>query len=420
MAELVIPIHNYIGTSDFNWDTFEFEWATNCDDLRMAVQYGLPTGEPVTSIALEIGTCFGGSTIHGTEMYNYLQSLGLPIRTRILSLAASMATVLMLVGEECEIDATAQLLVHGPSMYAEGTATEVGSALKSLTDTHAALRDIYVARTGQPAATVEEWMSKDTWFTAQEALAAGLVTKVISIAPKAAAVVADAQASTRRTKVASIVARAAQRRPKASAPKPRIKSAARPAAPSPRPMAKKVVKPAGKTPAAQTRSALTAAQKPIAEAIRAMAKAAGITATIEGEVTEPTAELVTTAVTDGNLYSDGELAQGVEVFTDESLTVAAEDGIYDAEDGREITVAAGVVESVTDPEAAAEETDSTAAITAAVTAALAPLTQRLDSMEAKFNATTPATPRARGIQANLGGDKGGAKAKPRAAHHTQL
>ena len=101
-------------------------------------------------------------------------------------------------------------------------------------------------------------------------------------------------------------------------------------------MAEKVVKPAGaKLAATQTRSGLTTAHKPIAEAIRAMAKAAGITATIEGADSESTAELFTTPVIDGNLYSDGEL-----VFTDEALTIAAEDGIYDAEDGREINVAA--------------------------------------------------------------------------------
>jgi hypothetical protein len=84
-----------------------------------------------------------------------------------------MATILMLVGEECEIDAGAQLLVHGPSGGTEGTVADMQSGLKMLTNEHEALRDIYVARTGQPEEAVEEWMSKDAFFTAKEALAVG-------------------------------------------------------------------------------------------------------------------------------------------------------------------------------------------------------------------------------------------------------
>ncbi|SNC67339.1 Clp protease [Hymenobacter gelipurpurascens] len=134
MPELLIPIREYIGTSEFNWDTYEFEWATNADDVRMMVEWAQYDGLEVDSICLEIGVCYGGSVLHGMEIYNYLKGLGLPIRTRILSLAASMGSVIPLVGDEIEIEQTAQILVHGPSSYAAGTVREITSDLKQLND----------------------------------------------------------------------------------------------------------------------------------------------------------------------------------------------------------------------------------------------------------------------------------------------
>ena len=289
MAELVIRLQKYIGVSQFNWETFEFEMATSADDVRMAVEYAGYAGEPATSILLEIGTCFGGSTFEGREIYKYLESTGLPVRTRILGFAASMATVLMLVGDECEMDASAQLLVHGPSGGTEGTVTDMQSSLKMLTNEHEGLRDIYVARTGQPVEVVEEWKSKDTFFTAQEALAAGLVTKVLPIAPKVAPALTDAQASARRSRFAGIVARTAKRpaQPRAASPTPKTKNAAQPA-PTPRPMAKKV-----STASAAARRPTAAAAKPTAlnanqKAVAAFAKQLDVSIKMEGEATPTT------------------------------------------------------------------------------------------------------------------------------------
>jgi ATP-dependent protease ClpP protease subunit len=432
MAELVIRLQKYIGVSQFNWDTFEVEMATSAEDVRMAVEWAGYAGEPATSICLKIGTCFGGSTFEGREIYKYLTELGLPIRTRILGFAASMATILMLVGDECEIDASAQLLVHGPSGGTEGTVTDMRSGLQMVINEHEALRDIYMARTGQTAEVVEEWMSKDTFFTAKEALAAGLVTKVLPIAPKAAPALTDAQASARRAQYAGIVARAATRpaRPRASTPKPKAKSAATPA--STTPMATKKTT-AGAAVARRPAAAAAPATKPAAakpaaldanqKAVAAFAKQLGVNIKMEGEaaeVEETTAEVVETVLAngDGSLFTDGELVEGSAVFNDEALSVATADGTYGAEDGRDIVVAAGVVDSITTAEAEAAAPASTEAIAAAITAALAPMTKRMEEMEASFKKAVPPMPRAKtGVQAP---DAKTPTPKPKAAHHATL
>jgi hypothetical protein len=54
---------------------------------------------------------------------------------------------------------------------------------------NAKLRDLIALRTEQPADVVAAWLSRDTCFTAPEALAAGLVDEITEVPP---APVADA------------------------------------------------------------------------------------------------------------------------------------------------------------------------------------------------------------------------------------
>lgn len=387
MAELVIKFQKYIGESSFNWDTFEFEMATSADDVRMAVEWAQYDGVIVDSILLEMGTCFGGSTIAGTEIYNYLQGLGIPVRTRILAFAASMATAIMLVGDEIECDQSTGFLVHGPSGGADGTVKEVESGLKMLTDTYKNLRDIYVARTGQPVEVVEEWMSKDTFFTAEEALAAGLVTKVIPIAPKAAPVLTDAQASARRAKFAGITARAESRFSVAAA----APAAALPS-PSPTPaMATPAVKPTPRAAAPKTTPKPTA-KKTLGQRVLA---ALGL----DDEDETPTAEVQSTELDNGALlYHDGALAVDSAVYNDEALTEATADGDYDAKDGSVISVAAGKVTTITEATAEGEQGTEATASTADLIARIEKLEQtnaKLSTDLERFKATVPPTPQPR-------------------------
>jgi hypothetical protein len=101
---------------------------------------------------------------------------------------------------------------------------------------------------------------------------------------------------------------------------------------------------------------------------------------------------------DGTLYTDGVLAQGSEVFNDEALTDPTADGVYGTEDGRDITVATGVVESVSEATEAEAEEEAEAVETPAVAA----LKKQLDAqaatiadLTAKFNKAVPPTPRAK-------------------------
>ena len=126
----------------------------------------------------------GGSVLDALAIFNYLQHVhGADVKVNVLGIAASAATILMLAGSERTIAAHALVMVHDIQSGGYGTPSEMQDIVDAMTKIKATLASIYTTYTGADQATVDTWMAKDTWFTAQEALTAGLVTQVIESAP---------------------------------------------------------------------------------------------------------------------------------------------------------------------------------------------------------------------------------------------
>ena len=423
MPEITIPVGKNIGPSYIDWETWDYVQGFTVDDIRMYLREAEYNGVDVTGILLQFGICYGGLTSHAMEIHNYLRSLGIPVRAHVLSVTASSGTIVALAADEVILEHTAQWMVHRP-IYPEGTFSQRSEDLRADADRidrdEQSMVDIYAARTGKSEDEIRELIKVDRFMTATEAKVFGFVDTVNPLKGKApAAAAVQARLKTFKQAVARADQRAVQLRTATPKPKASTKSA-RPAA-TPRPMAT-TKKPAAK-PAASTRSSLTAAQKTVAQAIQAMAKSAGIKATVEGVDAEPVAvaEPTVLAGEDGTLYTDGALAVDSAVFNDEALTVVTDDGEYEAEDGRVITVASGVCTEIADaPEASTEEEE------VSDTPAMASLRKQLETqaatiadLTAKFNKAVPPTPRPRA--AVQGPDaKTVNKPKTKAAHHATL
>ena len=427
MAEVTIRIREYIGESCYNWETDSFEWATNCDELRWAIEYAGYAGEQVTAILLEIGNCYGGSVDEGLAMFHYLQELGVPIRTRILGTVASMGTILPLCGDVVEVAQTAQFMVHAPSNEFWGTAAEISAGLKGLQGDTASLAAIYVARTGQDAATVAQWMSQDTWFTADEALAAGLCTAVLPLRPKTAAPApTEAVAKLRRKRFAEAVARADKRTsPSAKTPAAPLTTPA--PAPNPAPMAI-TPKPTPRAAAPATPKAAPAqARKTLFTQLKELF--AGIEEGGEATAEAEAADVQSTELDNGAfLYHEGALAQGSLVFNDEALTEATGDGDYDTADDQVISVTAGAVTAIAAADASATTppaTTATARRLDRLEASLGTLTTERDTLKAeneRLKKVKPALPTARAARPNAEAPdpKAAPVAQGQAAHHASL
>lgn len=411
MPEITIPVGRNIGPGYIDWESWEYMEGFTVDDIRMHLRSAEYDGIQVTGILLQFGICYGGLTSHAMEIHNYLRGLAIPVRAHVLSMTASSGTIVALAADEVILEHTAQWMVHRP-LYPEGTYSQRSEDLRADADRidrdEQSMIDIYAARTSRSEDEIRELIKVDRFMSATEAKAFGFVDTVNPLSAKAKAPSA-AQAQARLKNFKQAVARADKHAItlRTAKPTPKAKTKAATPATTPRPMAKKVIPISAAARAAAKPAALSPQQKANANAVAALAKSLGVKAEIEGADDEPEAAIEPTELDNGALlYTDGVLAVDSPVYNDEALTEPTGDGVYVAADGREITVASGLVTDIAEAsedstEEAAAAPASADAITAAVTAALAPITARLDKMEGTFNKAVPPTPRpmARGVQA---------------------
>lgn len=408
MPELAIPVGEYIGPGYVDWDQFEYVPGFTVDDIKMRLQYAEYDGVVVDGILLQFGICYGGSTRHAMDIHNYLRSLSIPVRAHVMSVTASSGTIVALAADEIELEHTAQWMVHRP-LFSEGSQSQRSEDIRADADRldreEQGMVDLYVACTGKTEEEVRALIAVDRFMSATEALAFGFATKVNPLKGKAPAA---AQVQARLKTVRLAVARADKHavrtaaKPRAAA-KPKAKSAAKPASTTPRPMAKKVITAGAavaRRPAAAAKpAALTAQQKANANAVAALAKSLGVKAEIEGAEGEPEAVVESTELDNGAFfYTDGELAQGSEVYTDEALTTTADDGVYGTADGRDITVAGGVVESVSEAaDAEEDEAEAPSSDIAALRKLVEDQGKTIADLNAKFSRAVPPAPKAKGV-----------------------
>jgi len=100
-------------------------------------------------------------------------------------IAASAASFLMLAADEIEISNGAFVMIHAPLTVTVGNAADHTATAELLTKYAEGMAADYSRRTGKDLATVQAWMDAETWFTAQEAVDAGLADRIVeTVSPK--------------------------------------------------------------------------------------------------------------------------------------------------------------------------------------------------------------------------------------------
>jgi len=121
----------------------------------------------------------GGDVSHGIAIFNSLEAHPAQKIVTVMGLAASMASVIAMVGDEVRMPRNAMLMIHEPWGGMLGRADELESFAGALKKMGAIIRDAYVKRTGLPRAEVAAMMDKETWLDAEEAVDFGFADKVI-------------------------------------------------------------------------------------------------------------------------------------------------------------------------------------------------------------------------------------------------
>ena len=139
----------------------------------------LESENPKREIAMYINSP-GGIVTSGLAIYDTMQYIRSPVSTACIGMAASMGALLLAAGEKGMRFATpnSRIMVHQPSGGFRGVASDIERHALDILSVKKRLNEIYVKHTGQPYETVEKTLDRDSFMTASDAQAWGIVDKV--------------------------------------------------------------------------------------------------------------------------------------------------------------------------------------------------------------------------------------------------
>jgi ATP-dependent protease ClpP protease subunit len=120
----------------------------------------------------------GGEVFDGIAIYECLKAHPSKVICHIDALAASIASVVAMAGDEIIMGRSAQMMIHNAAGSCWGTAKDMdatAAVLRGLSDT---IAGIYEARCGKTKADWQELMDAESWFFAQQAVDAGLADRL--------------------------------------------------------------------------------------------------------------------------------------------------------------------------------------------------------------------------------------------------
>lgn len=148
-------------------------WGITAQDFWEALE----AAGPVANINLSISSD-GGDVSQGFAIYNMLQRHSAYKTVTVEGLAASMASVIAMTGDEVVMPANAMMMIHNPWGALRGEADQIksfGEALEIMQDN---IADAYVNRTGLDKAKVLDMMARETWLSAKKAKELGFADSV--------------------------------------------------------------------------------------------------------------------------------------------------------------------------------------------------------------------------------------------------
>ena len=144
----------------------------------------LEAENPKKEIAMYINSP-GGLVTSGLAIYDTMQYIRPSVQTLCIGQAASAASLLLCAGQKGQRFSlpNSRILVHQPSASYRGQASEIARHAQEIVKLKRRLNEIYAKHTGQSVEAVEKALDRDTYMTAEEARAFGLLDEVYTQRP---------------------------------------------------------------------------------------------------------------------------------------------------------------------------------------------------------------------------------------------
>ena len=136
--------------------------------------------DPDKDITIYVNTP-GGEVYSGMAIYDTMQYVKCDVQVVCVWLAASMGSIYMAGGTKGKRFALphSKIMIHQPLWGTQGQATDIVIQAEEMVKVKNVLTGILQKHTGQPMKKLQEDMERDKWLTAEEAVAYGLIDKVI-------------------------------------------------------------------------------------------------------------------------------------------------------------------------------------------------------------------------------------------------
>ena len=141
----------------------------------------LESEDPEKDISLYINSP-GGVITAGMAIYDTMQFIKCDVSTVCIGMAASMGAFLLAGGAKGKRMAlpNAEIMIHQPAGGAQGQATEIEITAKHILATKEKMARIMAQNTGQDFEVIMADTERDNWKSAEEALAYGLIDRIIT------------------------------------------------------------------------------------------------------------------------------------------------------------------------------------------------------------------------------------------------
>ena len=121
----------------------------------------------------------GGDVDSGLAIYDTMQFVKSKIKTVVVGLAASMASVILAAGNERLALPHSKVLIHQPHGACGGQAKDIFITVKEFEKDYKTLAEILAKHTGQDFQKVYDDMDRDHWLDSNEALEYHIIDKIV-------------------------------------------------------------------------------------------------------------------------------------------------------------------------------------------------------------------------------------------------
>lgn len=128
----------------------------------------------------------GGDVFDGIAIHNDILAYDGKVRVEIVGIAASIASIIAMAGDEIVMAPNAMMMIHDAWTIGAGNRHDFGEIAGVLSKIDDALARTYASRSNMGIREIKRAMDAETWFTAKEAVDAGFATAIAEAADSGA------------------------------------------------------------------------------------------------------------------------------------------------------------------------------------------------------------------------------------------